>query len=286
MTKDKPFKLSQTLVGHSEDVKDVIFIDPTTIISCSRDATVRVWRPVTEKDKSKETTAAGGDVMDTDPPPPPQQQSTSSDDNMDETTTTGEAATTTAPPANTIAPHPVFTDTINSNAQGFVNCLAFVAPDTEHTTGLVISAGQESLIDVRPPGYLGPDAAYLLIGHSNNVCSLDVNGKTVISGSWDQTAIVWENWEKKYVLEGHGAAVWTVLAAGEGEFVTGCADGKLRWYRGNKLYRSIQAHNQPVRKMCRLNNDEDGAFITCGNDGYVIRNGLIDVVGYVRDYRS
>ncbi|EPS37886.1 hypothetical protein H072_8514 [Dactylellina haptotyla CBS 200.50] len=277
MSKDLPFKLSQTLVGHNEDVKGVVFADPTTIISCSRDATVRIWRPATDetKDATTATTIAGGDAMDTDPPAPTAP--------TEETTSEPPAATETATTINT-----GFTDTINSNAQGFVNCLAYMKPDADHKDGLIISAGQESLIDVRPPGHLGPDAAYLLIGHSGNVCSLDVHGTTIISGSWDQTAIVWKNWEKKYVLEGHTAAVWAVLAIGDDEFVTGCADGKVRWYRGDKMYRSVQAHNQPVRGMVRLGGEkedadkEKGGFVTCANDGVIkswSRDGqLIDTV--------
>ncbi|KAK6345415.1 hypothetical protein TWF718_007331 [Orbilia javanica] len=250
MAKDQPFKLSQTLVGHNEDVKDVLFVDPSTIISCSRDATVRIWRPTAPEEDS---------AMDTDPP----QTSAAAESES----TSDPAATDPAPPAATSVS--TFTDTINSNAQGFVNCIAYIKPDAEHPDGLIISAGQESLIDVRPPGYLGPDAAYLLIGHSGNVCSLDVHGTTVISGSWDKTAIVWKNWEKKYVLEGHTAAVWAVMAVSDTEFITGCADGKIRWYRENKLYRSVQAHTQPVRGIHKLNDGDDGAFISCGNDGVI-----------------
>ncbi|KAF3939669.1 hypothetical protein ABW19_dt0205348 [Dactylella cylindrospora] len=176
MSKDLPFKLSQTLVGHNEDVKDVLFIDPTTIISCSRDATVRVWRPASEQSSKVLPTTGGGslgDPMDTDPAPsdPPAETSTSE-------------GTPSAP--GTVPAATGFSDVINSNASGFVNCLAFVKPNAEHPDGLIVSAGQESLIDVRPPGYLGPDAAYLLIGHSGNVCSLDVLGETIISGSWDK----------------------------------------------------------------------------------------------------
>ncbi|KAF3903677.1 hypothetical protein AA313_de0207767 [Arthrobotrys entomopaga] len=268
MAKDSPFKLSQTLVGHNEDVKDVVFADPATIISCSRDATVRIWRPSTDETAAADTTTTGTttepagseDVMDTDPPPAPTDATASTEP---PTTATTEDAT----PSVATIKQAAFVDTINSNAQGFVNCLAYMKPDTEYPEGLIISAGQESLIDVRPPGYLGPDAAYLLIGHSANVCSLDVNNGVIISGSWDKTAIVWKNWEKKYVLEGHPAAVWAVLAMGETEFVTGCADGKVRWFKEGKMVRSLQAHNQPVRGLVRLNSEEDGAFISCGNDG-------------------
>ncbi|KAK6500678.1 hypothetical protein TWF506_003443 [Arthrobotrys conoides] len=241
MAKDLPFKLSQTLVGHSEDVKDVLFVDPTTIISCSRDATVRIWNYLVVEEEGE-----GNNDAYTGP-----SSETPSESDVTKPTASG------------------FVDTINSNAQGFVNCLAYMKPDDDHPKGLVISAGQESLIDVRPPGYLGPDAAYLLIGHSGNVCSLDVHGTTIISGSWDKTAIVWKNWEKKYVLEGHTAAVWAVMAVSDTEFITGCADGQIRWYRENQLYRSVQAHTQPVRGIQKLNDEKDGVFISCGNDGII-----------------
>ncbi|KAK6528212.1 hypothetical protein TWF281_009461 [Arthrobotrys megalospora] len=259
MSKDLPFKLSQTLVGHNEDVKDVLFVDPTTIISCSRDATVRIWRPLEGGGDSTNPPPQGADdAMDTDPPQA-----------SEETTTESEPATKSSTTDPVTAAAKSFTDSINSNAQGFVNCLAYMKPDADHPEGLIISAGQESLIDVRPPGYLGPDAAYLLIGHSGNVCSLDVHGTTIISGSWDKTAIVWKNWEKKYVLEGHTAAVWAVMAVSDTEFITGCADGKIRFYEGERLYRAIQAHSQPVRGIHRLYDEKDGAFISCGNDGVI-----------------
>ncbi|KAK6504908.1 hypothetical protein TWF481_006842 [Arthrobotrys musiformis] len=289
MAKEQPFKLAQTLVGHNEDVKDVLFLDPSTILSCSRDATVRIWRR-TQEDTTAPLKQGGDDAMDTDPP----QVSTSAPEaptSVLQATTSDLQASTSAPQLSTpasvvptpetetsdpserriagVKPSTGFADKINSNAQGFVNCIAYIKPDAEHTDGLIISAGQESLIDVRPPGFFGPDAAYLLIGHSGNVCALDVYGYTIISGSWDKTAIVWKNWEKKYVLEGHTAAVWAVLAISDTEFITGCADGKIRWFRENKLYRSVQAHTQPVRGLQKLNDDKDGAFISCGNDGVI-----------------
>jgi phospholipase A-2-activating protein len=40
----KPFKLSATLVGHSQDVKSVKFLSSSLILSCARDTTARVWR--------------------------------------------------------------------------------------------------------------------------------------------------------------------------------------------------------------------------------------------------
>ncbi|KAF2663658.1 polyubiquitin binding protein-like protein [Microthyrium microscopicum] len=40
----QPFKLSACLSGHDKDVRGVSFPDPTLVISCSRDATVRLWK--------------------------------------------------------------------------------------------------------------------------------------------------------------------------------------------------------------------------------------------------
>lgn len=47
-----PFKLSATLVGHSQDVKAVKFVRPDLVFSCSRDTTARVWRRIREKNEA------------------------------------------------------------------------------------------------------------------------------------------------------------------------------------------------------------------------------------------
>ena len=53
-------------------------------------------------------------------------------------------------------------------------------------TGLVLSGGQETIIEAREPlGIAKPDADYLLLGHANNVCALDTYGDIIVSGSWD-----------------------------------------------------------------------------------------------------
>ncbi|OAV86226.1 hypothetical protein PTTG_01746 [Puccinia triticina 1-1 BBBD Race 1] len=41
---NKPFKLSATLTGHSQDVKSVKFVQKDSIFSCARDTTARVWK--------------------------------------------------------------------------------------------------------------------------------------------------------------------------------------------------------------------------------------------------
>lgn len=55
--------------------------------------------------------------------------------------------------------------------------------------GLIVSGGQDTIIEAREPlaGAQGTDEspAYMLLGHSHNICSLDAYGDIVVSGSWD-----------------------------------------------------------------------------------------------------
>lgn len=73
-----------------------------------------------------------------------------------------------------------------------------------------------------------------MIGHSHNICSLDVSpqGTYIVSGSWDKQAIVWRvgKWEPELHLTGHDASVWGVLALDETTVVTGGADEKIHVY--------------------------------------------------------
>ena len=99
-----------------------------------------------------------------------------------------------------------FTHSINSAGAGFINSLAWIPPSPEHSNGgsnmhnfgqwvmslaknhlgLVISGGHETIIEVREPlGVAKPDADYIMLGHSPNVCALDVYGNIIVSGSWD-----------------------------------------------------------------------------------------------------
>ena len=90
----------------------------------------------------------------------------------------------------------------------------------------MISGGKDAIIDVRQPGK-PPDenAERLLLGHAHNVCALDVcvEGKFIISGSWDGTARLWRigKWECEATFEGHGGSVWAVLAYDEAMIITG-----------------------------------------------------------------
>ncbi|RPA83343.1 PFU-domain-containing protein [Ascobolus immersus RN42] len=209
MTEEHPFKLSASLEGHSTDVRCVTFPTSDLIISCSRDATVRVWKR-----------EAGNK----------------------------------------------FDDHINHSATAYVNSVAWITPSEKYPNGLIASGSQDTLIDVREPFSGKMDADYLLLGHANNVCSLDYYDGVLVSGSWDGKARVWENWETQTVLEGHQGSVWGVLVLSKTMIVTAAADKTIRIWENGEVMKVIKDHTDVVRGLCRL---PHGGFASCSNDGTV-----------------
>ncbi|RPB05235.1 PFU-domain-containing protein [Choiromyces venosus 120613-1] len=160
-----------------------------------------------------------------------------------------------------------FTEHINSTGSGFINSVTFILPTEEHPKGLIVSGGQDTIIEVREPESKGTDdAKHLLLGHTHNVCALDNYAGIIISGSWDGTARVWKNWESQYILDGHDQGVLAVLVLSETDVVTGSADKTIRIWRNGKVIKKIEGHTDCVRGLCRMPN---GGFASCGNDGTV-----------------
>lgn len=183
--------------------------------------------------------------------------------------------TATSPP--TFEPH-----VVNQGSE-FINSLACLAPSQEFPKGLVISAGTDSIIDVRSVAATTSDnAERLLIGHARNVCALAVvpGSRFIVSGSWDSTARVWSvgKWETEVVLEGHEGAVWDVLPLSEKLVVTGCADKNIRIF---DLAKAVAGQVQPrstiytpdvVRALCEIpRGHPSGADIASASNDGVIR---------------
>ncbi len=121
---------------------------------------------------------------------------------------------------------PKFEDTLSSHGSSFINALTYLPPNTQYPEGLIISGGKDPIIEVRQPSKPPEDnAEALLLGHSHNICALDVDpsGQWIVSGSWDGSARLWGvgKWECEGVLEGHEGSVWAVMFWDPKTIVTG-----------------------------------------------------------------
>ncbi|PWY75152.1 PFU-domain-containing protein [Aspergillus heteromorphus CBS 117.55] len=174
-------------------------------------------------------------------------------------------------------PPPAYDYNITSHGQAFINALAYYPPTPEFPDGLVLSGGQDTIIEARQPGKAADDNAdAMLLGHTHNVCALDVSheGGWVVSGSWDSTARLWRvgKWECDVVLEGHQGSVWTVLAYDKDTVITGCADKVIRIFNtSGKLLRSIKDSQDVVRALCKVpaSSPTGAHFASASNDGVI-----------------
>jgi phospholipase A-2-activating protein len=121
---------------------------------------------------------------------------------------------------------PAYDDTISSHGTAYVNAVTYVPPLPDFPEGLVVSGGKDTIIEVRQLGKPPEDnAERLLLGHAHNICSLDASleGRWIVSGSWDSSARVWSigSWECEAILEGHEGSVWAVLAYDKETIITG-----------------------------------------------------------------
>lgn len=180
-------------------------------------------------------------------------------------------------------PPPSFQGSLVSQGSEYINCLTFFPPTKDRPDGLVVSGGKDTIIEVKSPRSSSTDnAERLLIGHSHNVCALDVspNGTFLVSGGWDGQARVWDlnKWETRFMLGGHkGMSVWGVVALDDKTVVTGCADKSIRVF---DLSRFTSGEVEPkstihtpdvVRALCRVaSGHSSGADIaSASNDGTV-----------------
>lgn len=174
-------------------------------------------------------------------------------------------------------PLPTFEDTIIQHGSSFINALAYLQPSSEYIEGLVVSGGKDSIIEARQPNRPADDSAEgVLLGHTSNVCALDVNpaSEFVVSGGWDAQARLWTvgNWETEVLFEGHEGSVWAVLAYDSETIITGCADNLIRIFHiSGKLLRTVKGSTDVVRALCRVPkaHPSGAAFASAGNDGII-----------------
>ncbi|KAJ5397623.1 hypothetical protein N7509_005736 [Penicillium cosmopolitanum] len=159
----------------------------------------------------------------------------------------------------------------------FINTLAYLPPTAQYPEGLVLSGGQDTIIEARQPGKSADDNAdAMLLGHAHNICALDVSpdSRWVVSGSWDSTARIWKvgQWETDRILDGHEGSVWAVLAYDENTIITGCADKMIRIFdTAGNLRGSVKNSDDVVRALCKVpaSNPTGAQFASASNDGTI-----------------
>ncbi|KAG6880255.1 hypothetical protein C0992_001823 [Termitomyces sp. T32_za158] len=149
----------------------------------------------------------------------------------------------------------------------YVNSVAYIAPTSEAPKGYAVTGGQDTVINVFRLDAPRDDPDFSLIGHTENVCTLDVTpGGVIISGSWDRTAKVWKNFTLLYDLKGHQQSVWAVLAVDEGQYLTGSADKTIKLWQQHKTVRTYEGHRDAVRGLALV---PDIGFASCSNDSEI-----------------
>jgi phospholipase A-2-activating protein len=177
----------------------------------------------------------------------------------------------------TSSPPPKYDEVILSHGTAFVNAVTYLMPSAKYPEGLIVSGGKDTIIEVRHPKKTPEESAEaLLLGHSSNVCALDVDssGSYIVSGGWDGKARTWlvGKWECEVVFDGHEGSVWAVLAFDRETIITGCADKLIRVFHiSGKLLRTIRGSTDVVRALCRIPEGHySGAdFASAGNDGII-----------------
>ena len=168
-----------------------------------------------------------------------------------------------------------------SQGNQFKTCLSYLPPSKEYPDGLVLSAGQDTLIEGRQPSTTAEqNADAMMVGHSNQVCSLNVSerGDFIVSGSWDSTAKVWAvgKWEVELDLPDHTATVWSALAYDRETIVTGCADRAIRVFTTSGKQLVSFDGRDVVRALVKVNGHSTGAQIASASNDGIIRLWTLD----------
>lgn len=112
-----------------------------------------------------------------------------------------------------------------------------------------------------------------LARHSSEVCTLAFRvcneQDILVSGSWDQTAIIWINREPSVTLYGHIHAVWDVAFVARSFILTAGADKTIRKWSipDGQLLSIFEGHTDCVRGLAVINGQQ---FLSCSNDATII----------------
>lgn len=139
------------------------------------------------------------------------------------------------------------------------------------TEDWICSASNDATVQLYRAGELKPFAK--LEGHSSTVScvSSGLEGRSLITGSWDKTARIWwvslDNCITHKELTGHEAAIWSVTTLGKDKYITGSADKSIFvWNKEGQRVRVLKGHTDCVRSVIGLPN---GFLVSAGNDAVI-----------------
>lgn len=132
--------------------------------------------------------------------------------------------------------------------------------------GQFASGGSDDLVQIWS---LEGDILESLAAHKNHVNSLTIGDHGIlVSGSFDGSAIVWQNSRILHHLKGHPYGVETLVLT-NGDVVTASGDqrsGHIKIWRNGNFVRSIEgAHSSIIRRL----KPHPLGFVSCANDGFV-----------------
>jgi len=114
--------------------------------------------------------------------------------------------------------------------------------------------------------------------HKNNICTIASHGDQILTGSWDNDAILLtpSSSNTDVCIDGvfygktefpHPQAVWKVQFLDDRTFITACADKAIRIFRDGALKTTIWAHQHVVRGVC----EADGYIYGIDNYGKLLK---------------
>lgn len=167
-------------------------------------------------------------------------------------------------PAGTISVH-----------ENYVAAVVFLSATPQYPLGLIVTGSNDTHIRAFAPDELA-QPKYRCVGHESTVCAFAYLRGTLVSGSWDKTARLWQGTNCIATLTGHDSAVWAVAFLPHQDnstfdVGTASADATIRLWdqRGQHLHTIREGHSQAVRALKPVPS-APGTFLSAGNDNLII----------------
>ncbi|KAG5643225.1 hypothetical protein DXG03_001309 [Asterophora parasitica] len=150
----------------------------------------------------------------------------------------------------------------------YVNSVAYIPGSPDAPKGYAVTGGQDTVINVFSLESPKDDPDFSLLGHTENVCALDVSpGGAIISGSWDSEIRVWTfGGDVVYTLSGHTSFVYSLSILPSGDVVSGGEDRTVRVWRDGECAQTIV---HPAISVWAVSTLPNGDIVSGCSDGVV-----------------